>query len=186
VLKDKQLLLAMLFLFLLWFSPSFGVPVSFKMRDELHFSKLYMGFLGTLGSAFSILGAIWYWKASRRIDLKKWLFISTAVSAVSTFAYLYLTKTSIVAYTILFGIASMATQLIIMDFSARICPPGKEATTFALIMSVLNLGTFLSGIVGGKLYDLVGYNWLVVISGMTTLLCLTLIPHLKIAHQESA
>ena len=184
VLKDKQLLLAMLFLFLLWFSPSFGVPVSFKMRDELHFSKLYMGFLGTLGSAFSILGAVWYWRVSKQINLKKWLTISTVVSAVSTFAYLYLTKTSVVAYTILFGIASMATQLIVMDFCARICPPGKEATTFALIMSILNLGTFLSGIVGGKLYDLVGYNWLVVISGVTTLLCLPLIPYLKVAHEE--
>ncbi len=185
VLKDRQLLLAMLFLFLLWFSPSFGVPVSFKMRDELHFTKLYMGFLGTLGSAFSILGAVWYWRVSKRIDLKKWLFISTVVSAVSTFAYLYLTKTSILAYTVLFGIASMATQLIVMDFCARICPKGKEATTFALIMSVLNLGTFLSGIVGGKLYDLVGYNWLVIISGIATLLCLLLIPYLKIAHENS-
>jgi len=182
VLKNRQLLLSMLFLFLLWFSPSFGVPVSFKMRDELHFSKLYMGFLGTLGSAFSILGAVWYWKVSKKINLKKWLTISTVVSAISTFAYLYLTKTSIVVYTVLFGIASMATQLIIMDFCARICPQGKEATTFALIMSVLNFGTFMSGIAGGKLYDLVGYAWLVVISGVTTLLCLLLIPYLKIEH----
>ncbi|MBI3318165.1 MAG: MFS transporter [Candidatus Omnitrophica bacterium] len=180
VLKNRRLLLAMLFLFLLWFSPSFGVPVSFKMRDELHFSKLAMGFLGTLGSAFSILGAVWYWRVSSRIDLKKWLVISTLLSALSTFAYLYLTPTSVVVYAVGFGIASMATQLILMDFCARICPEGKEATTFALIMSVLNFGTFLSGIVGGKLHDLVGYHWLVVISGATTLLCLPLIPHLKV------
>ncbi|MBI3332498.1 MAG: MFS transporter [Candidatus Omnitrophica bacterium] len=184
VLKNRQLLLSMLFLFLLWFSPSFGVPISFKMRDELHFSKLYMGFLGTLGSAFSILGAVWYWRVSRRIDLKKWLTLSTVVSALSTFAYLYLTKTSILLYTLLFGIANMATQLIIMDFCARICPKGKEATTFALIMSVLNFGTFMSGIAGGKLYDWVGYHWLVIISGVTTLLCLLLIPHLELASKS--
>ena len=180
VIKNKQLLFSMAFLFLLWFSPSFGVPLSFKMRDELHFSKIAMGFLGTLGSAFSILGAVWYWKVSTRIDLKKWLYWSTAVSAVSTFAYLYVTRTSILVYTVLFGAANMAIQLIVMDFSARICPKGKEATTFALLTSVLNFGMFMSGVVGGKLYDLVGYNWLVIISGVTTLLCLPMIPYLQI------
>lgn len=184
VLKNRQLLLSMLFLFLLWFSPSFGVPVSFKLRDELGFSKLSMGFLAALGSACSILGAAWYWKVSRTLDLKKWLIIGTVVSGVSTFAYLYLTKVSVVVYTVLFGIASMAIQLIVMDFSARISPRGKEATTFALIMSVLNAGTFFSGIAGARLYDLVGYHWLVVISGTATLLCLLLIPHLKIGFDK--
>jgi predicted MFS family arabinose efflux permease len=78
----------------------------------------------------------------------------------------------------------MAVQLIVVDFSARICPKGKEATTFALIMSVLNFGTFLSGITGGKLYALVGYNWLVVISGVATLACLALVPFLNVQPQE--
>ncbi len=180
VLKNKQLLLAMLFLFLFWFSPSFGVPVSFKMRDDLHFSRFTMGLLSTLGSACSILGAVWYWKTSRTLDLKKWLVISVLISGLSTFAYLYLTRVSIVIYTVLFGIFSMAIQLIVMDFSARICPKGKEATTFALITSILNLGMFLSQIIGGKLHALVGYQGLVIISGMTTFLCLPLIPHIKI------
>lgn len=184
VLKNKQLLFSMLFLFLLWFSPSFGVPLSFKLRDELHFSRLAMGFLETLGSACSIAGAIWYWRVSRTIDMKKWLIIATLISGLSTFAYLFLTKASVYVYTVLFGIFSMAVQLIVVDFSARICPRGKEATTFALIMSVLNCGSFFSRIVGGKLYTQVGYNWLVVISGAATLACLVLIPYLKLPSEE--
>jgi predicted MFS family arabinose efflux permease len=170
----------MLFLFLFWFSPAFGVPVSFKMRDEFHFSRFTMGLLSTVGSACSILGAVWYWKVNRTINIKKWLIISVLVSGFSTFAYLYLTPTSIWVYTVLFGIFSMAIQLIVMDFSARICPKGKEATTFALITSILNLGTFLSGVAGGKLYTLVGYHWLVLISGAATFLCLPLIPYLRV------
>ena len=185
VLKNKRLLLSMLFLFLFWFSPAFGVPVSFKMRDEFHFSRLTMGLLSTVGSACSILGAVWYWKVNRAIDLKKWLIISVLVSGFSTFAYLYLTPASIWVYTVLFGIFSMAIQLIVMDFSARICPKGKEATTFALITSILNLGTFLSGIAGGKLYDMVGYHWLVLISGAATFLCLPLIPYLRVAQADA-
>ncbi len=179
VLKNKHLLLSMLFLFLFWFSPAFGVPVSYKMRDVFHFSRFNMGLLSTVGSAFSILGAVWYWKTNRTIDIKRWLVISVLVSGVTTFAYLYLTPVSVVVYTILFGIFGMTIQLIVMDFSARICPKGKEATAFALIMSVLNFGMFLSNVAGGKLYDLVGYNWLVIISGVTTFLCLPLIPYLK-------
>ncbi len=185
VLKNKRLLLSMLFLFLFWFSPAFGVPVSYKMRDELHFSRFTMGLLSTVGSACSILGAVWYWKVNRTINLKKWLIISVLVSGFSTFAYLYVSRVSIWVYAVLFGVFSMAIQLIVMDFSARICPKGKEATVFALITSILNLGTFLSGIAGGKLYTLVGYNWLVVISGVTTFLCLPLIPYLKVERTDA-
>lgn len=180
VLKNRHLLLSMLFLFLFWFSPAFGVPVSFKMRDDFHFSRVTMGALSTLGSAFSILGAVWYWKANRTLDIRKWLTLSVVVSGLTTFAYLYLTPLSVVLYTILFGIFSMAIQLIVMDFSARICPRGKEATTFALLTSVLNFGMFLSNVAGGKLYDWVGYQGLVIISGITTFLCLPLIPYLKV------
>ena len=180
ILRNKRLLLSMLFLFLFWFSPAFGVPVSFKMRDDFHFSRLTMGSLNTLGSAFSVLGAVWYWKVNRTIDIKKWLILSVVISGLSTFAYLYLTPVSVVVYTILFGIFSMAIQLIVMDFSARICPKGKEATTFALIMSVLNLGMFLSNVVGARLHDWVGYQGLVIISGAATFLCLPLIPYLRV------
>lgn len=180
VLKNKRLLWSMLFLFLFWFSPSFGVPVLVKMRDNLHFSKLAMGLVSALGSACSILGAVWYWKTSRTLDIKKWLVISVLISGISTFAYLYLTAVSVIVYAILFGIFSMAIQLIVMDFSARICPKGQEATTFALITSVLNFGTFLSGLAGGKLYEWMGYQGLVMISGVTTFLCLPLIPYLRV------
>ncbi|MDO8730691.1 MAG: MFS transporter [Candidatus Omnitrophota bacterium] len=185
VLKNKRLLLSMLFLFLFWFSPAFGAPVLFKMRDEFHFSRFTMGLLSTVGSACSILGAVWYWRVNRTLNIKKWLIISVLVSGFSTFAYLYLTPTSIWVYTVLFGIFSMAIQLIVMDFSARICPKGKEATTFALITSILNLGTFLSGMAGGKLYELVGYNWLVIISGAATFLCLPLIPTLRVEQADA-
>ena len=185
ILKNRRLLLPLLFLFLFWFSPAFGVPVSFKMRDDFHFSRFNMGLLSTLGSAFSILGAVWYWKVNRTIDIKKWLLISVWVSGVTTFAYLYLTPVSIVVYTILFGIFSMAVQLIVMDFSARICPKGKEAAAFALITSILNLGMFLSNVVGGKLYDRVGYNWLVILSGASTFLCLLFIPYLKVEPSDA-
>ncbi len=186
IFTNRPLLLAMLFLFLFWFSPSLSVPVQFKIRDELHFSRFAMGTLSTVGAVFSVLGSVWYWKKSQALNIRKWLMISVLVSGISTFAYLYLTPVSIVAYTIIFGIFSMAIQLIVMDFAARICPKGSEATAFALITSVLNFGMFLSNLAGGKLYESIGYTGLVVISGVTTLLCLPLIPLLLVKTEPAA
>jgi predicted MFS family arabinose efflux permease len=67
-----------------------------------------------------------------------------------------------------------------MNYMAKTCPKGTEATTFALLCSVVNFGGFLSGIVGGKLYNMMGYNGLVIISGVTTLITLMFIPFLKV------
>ena len=55
-----------------------------------------------------------------------------------------------------------------------------EATTFALLCSIVNFGTFCSNLVGGTLFNALGYNGLVLISGLTTLACLGFIPYLQL------
>jgi MFS family permease len=185
VLKNGSLWFSALFLFCLWFSPAIGTPILSKMRDELHMSKIWIGWLSTIGSAASIFGAVTYWKVNQKINLKRWLYITTVVSAVSTFAYLYLTPHTALIYSIVFGISGMFMQLLILDFVARICPKGTEATTFALLCSVLNLGSLASNLAGGWLFDKVGYNGLVSISGLFTLFCLLFIPYLKIERKEN-
>jgi hypothetical protein len=67
--------------------------------------------------------------------------------------------------------------------SARLCPPGIEATLFALLMSIFNLAGFLSHELGGLLTSLLGVTennfdrlWLLVIlTNVSTLLPLPLI-----------
>ena len=73
-----------------------------KMRGTLHFSKIWIGWLDTIGSAFGIVGALLYFKYNKGLDVKKWLYYSVILNAISTFAYLYLTPHTIVAYTIVF------------------------------------------------------------------------------------
>lgn len=180
LLKNKQFLLSTAFLFFMWFSPSVGTPIMAKMRDELHLSKMYIGWLSTIGSIAGCLGAVLYYFISRKIDLTRWLFWGTILNAISTIAYVYLTTTTVLVYAVLFGITGMFIQLLLMDFMARSCPKGTEATTFALLCSVVNFGGFLSGLTGSRLYDMLGYNGLVIISGVTTLACLAFIPFLKL------
>ncbi len=179
-LLRKDFLLSALFMFCLWFSPSVGTPILDKMRTELHLSKIWIGWLSTIGAICSLLGSVLYFKFSKGINIRKWLIYSVLLSAISTFAYLYLTHVTVVVYAVLFGISGAFIQLIMMDFCARTCPEGTEATTFALLCSILNFGSFCSNLAGGMLFKSLGYDGLIIISGLFTLLCLGVIPFLKI------
>jgi len=186
-LKSKQLWISVAFLFCLWFSPSFGLALMFKMRDILNFNKIFIGLLGTTGSAFGILGAIIYWKICKKINLKKLLYLTTFLAGITTFCYLYYPNWQIaVLYAVIFGIFGMISHLVILDYAAQITPKEAEAFTFAGICSVLNFGSMGSTVVGGFLYSRIGLNWLIIISGIFTLLCLAFIPYLKIGDKSHA
>lgn len=180
LLQNKQFVLSVCFLFCLWFSPAIGTPIMNKMREQFHMSKIWIGWLSTIGSIFSVIGSALYFKLSKGLNMRKWLTIGIWGSAISTLAYLYLTPASILLYSIVFGLSGAFIQLIMLDYMARICPEGSEATTFALLCSVVNFGGFCSNMAGAKLFDSIGYNGLVWISGLTTLLCLFFIPKLKL------
>ena len=185
-LKNKSFVLSTLFLFFLWFSPSIGTPIMVKMRDELHFSKIWIGWLDTIGAICGVIGALLYYRVSQGINIRKWLILSIILGVVSTLAYLHITPALILIYTVVFGLTGMFTHLAVMDYMAKCCPKGTEATTFALLCSVVNFSGFLSNIIGGKLYNFFGYNGLVWISGLTTLLCLGFIPWLNLNGKDKA
>ena len=179
-LKNKQLILSAIFLFLFWFSPSFGTPLMDKMRGTLHFSKIWIGWLDTIGSIFGIVGALLYFKYNKGLDVKKWLYYSVILNAISTFAYLWLTPHTIVAYNIVFSVTGQFTHLLMLSMMAYLCPIGTEATTFALLTGIVNFGSFCSNLAGAKLFGLFGYSGLVIVSGVTTFLCLPFIPFLQV------
>jgi MFS family permease len=178
-LKSKQMLMVSLFLFFLWFSPSFGTPLMEKMRVDLHMSKTAIGWIGTLNAIGAVLGALLYLKINRKINMKRWLYYGTIISAISTFAYLYLTIPSLWIYTIVFGLTGQFINLLMLNLMALTCPKGTEATTYALLCSLVNTSAFFSSTVGGLCYDHFGYNGLIIISGITTLCCLGFIPFLN-------
>jgi len=179
-LNNKQLILSAIFLWLFWFSPSIGTPLMDKMRNDLHFSKMWIGWLDTIGSVFGIIGALIYFKWGKGIDVKKWLYYSVILNAVSSFAYLWLTPHSIFIYNIVFSVSGQFTHLLMLGMMAYMCPEGTEATTFALLTALVNFASFASNLAGAKLFMLFGYNGLVIASGLTTFLCLPFIPFLQV------
>jgi predicted MFS family arabinose efflux permease len=79
----------------------------------------------------------------------------------------------------------MLTQLAFLDLAAKACPRRVEATFFALLMAVYNAGNQGSQVVGGYLYDRLGYTALVLISTAFTAVRWFLVPLVKIDRIET-
>jgi MFS family permease len=175
---DKKLLLVCLFIFLYKYSPSFGTPLLFIQRDSFKWSKIWIGVFGSIGTVFEITGALLYYKFSQRINIKKWLFWSVFLGAATTLSYLYYTPVTAVAYNVIYGFIGMFIFIMVMDFMARSTISGLEATSFALLCSVSNLALVTSNLSGAWLLPTMGLKWLIVISALTSFLCLPLIKRL--------
>lgn len=173
--SDKRLLIVGLFIFLYKFSPSFGTPLFFIQRDEFKWGKVWIGELSTISTSFSIIGSLIYYKFSKKISIKKWLFISVFLGAVTTVSYLYYTPVTAVVYDTLYSFIGMFIFLMVMDFMARNTTKGMEATSFALLTSVSNLALVASNLSGAFLLPLLGLKWLIILSALTSFLCLLLI-----------
>jgi MFS family permease len=172
---NKRLLIVCLFIFLYKYSPSFGVPLSFMQRDAFKWSKVWIGWLGTISTVFSIIGSLLYYRFSQRINIRKWLYFSVFLGAVTTLSYLYYTPVSAIIYDIVYSLMGMFIFLMVMDFMARNTLKGMEATSFALLTSFSNLALVSSNLSGSFLLPIVGLKWLIVLSAFTSFLCLPLI-----------
>lgn len=175
VLKDKNLLLVCLFLFLYEFSPSIGTPLSFIDRDVFGWSRTFIGVLSSISAEASIIGACLYYKFSKKIDLKKWLPRTVFIGFLTTLCYLWYTPITAIVYGILFVILGSFIRLMMLDFMAQRTKDGYEAISFALLCSVINLANTCNGFVGGWLFPIVGLQYLIIISAVGSFLCLPIL-----------
>jgi MFS family permease len=174
------------FIFFFWFSPSFGPAFLYYETDTLKFSQQFIGRLAALAAVSGVVGAAAYAPLSRRMPLTRIINLSIGFGVVTTLAYLlYRDATSALIITVAFGAISMITQLAFLDLAAKACPRHVEATFFALLTSVYNLGMQLSENVGARLYDVLGYAPLVYISAAMTALAWLLVPLVKIDRIEA-
>ncbi len=177
---NRQLLIIGLFIFLYKYSPSFGTPLFFIQRDTFQWGKIWIGALATISTTFGILGSLIYYKMSTKINIKKWLFVSVFLGAVTTLSYLYYTPASAVIYDVLYSLIGMFIFLMVMDFMARSTVRGLEATSFALLCSISNLALVASNLSGAFLLPVIGLKWLIVFSSLTSFLCLPLIKKIQV------
>lgn len=173
--SNKALLLTALFIFLYRYSPSFGTPLLFIQRDIFKWNKTWIGSLSTVSTIFAIIGAFIYYKSSQKINIKKWLYISVFLGALTSLSYLYYNPLTAIVYDISYSLIGMFIFIMVLDFMARNTVSGLEATSFALLTSVSNLALIVSNISGAFLLGRIGLRWLIIISAVTSFLCLPLI-----------
>src|SRR5947207_2420926 len=82
------------------------------------------------------------------------------VGVVATIAYLgYRDAMSGVLISLAVGVVYAIGSLIQLDLAARVCRPETAGTTFALLMSLTNLGTALWQGIGGSAYEAMAARW---------------------------
>jgi len=152
--RSRRLWVVGLYLFFYYFSPGFATPLYYHMTDTLHFSQGYIGLLGSIGSAGSIVGALlhrWYLAG---MTSKRLLQLSILVGTVTTASFLLLAD-EVTAAVLNFanGIAAMIALVATLTLAADYCPKRSEGFAFAVLMSVTNLATAASDNVGSFLYE---------------------------------
>ncbi|GEM_PF-4451897 len=178
---NRQLLWVTLFTMLSLFSPSYGTPFFFRMRDALHFSPQFLGLLGSLGSVGEIVGCLVFAKFLSNVPIKRLLYISVFIWAINTAAVLAIVNgTTAIAVNVVGAVMGYISFVPTFSIAAKICQNTKyEATMFAILMSFHNIAVQGSNLLGSWLYQYTGFFWLVVISTVTTFMVLPVINKLE-------
>ena len=180
-LSDSRFRIGLLFIICLNFCPSFGTALMIKLREGMGIDKMFLGYLGAMGTVLGIVGYIIYYKWAYKFPMKKLLYFMVAFSAATNLFYLYIpNQWFLVLYNLIFGAFGGITFMTLLAFFVKIIPAGNEGLFYALITSTHNFSARGGNWVGGVVYDSLGYNWNVVLSSALTLLCILFIPMLKI------
>ncbi len=193
-----------LFIFIWQATPSSDSAFFFFSTNDLGFQPEFLGRVRLVTSLAALIGIWLFQRFFKTVSFRMifgWTTVLSAVLGMTTLLLVTHANRTIgiddrwfslgdsLILTVLGEIAFMP----VLVLAARICPPGVEATLFALLMSVLNLAGLLSHEGGALLTHLLGITetnfdnlWLlVVITNTSTLLALPflwLLPDKHIDH----
>ena len=191
---QKVIWMPALFIFLWQATPTADSAFFFFTTNELGFQPEFLGRVRLVTSVAALIG-IWIFQCFLKAVPFRVIFAwSTLLSMLLGFTMLLLVTHTNRAIGIDDQWFSLGDSLIltvmgeisfmpVLVLSARICPPGVEATLFALLMSVLNLAGLLSHELGAVLTHWLGVTetnfdnlWLLVtLTNLSTLLPLPLL-----------
>lgn len=193
-LRQKSILLPTLFVFCWQATPSADSAFFYFTTNELGFEPEFLGRIRLVTSFAALVGIAIYQRFLKAVPFRQILGWSITISAVLGMTSLLLVTHANRAIGINDRWFSLGDSLVltvmgqiafmpILVLSARLCPPGIEATLFALLMSVFNLSGLFSNELGAILTHWLGISetefsnlWiLVVIANLSTLLPLALL-----------
>jgi predicted MFS family arabinose efflux permease len=131
--------------------------------------------MDAIAAGVSILGAWLYYKFGSQLNLRRGLIWSICIGSGTALAYLYFTPTTDIIYRVAFSVVGMFFHLMIMTVMAQTCIKGLESTSFATLCAVSNIAGTASTLTGAYFLPIVGLQYLIVMSAVTSLVCLPLL-----------
>jgi folate/biopterin transporter len=191
---QKVIWMPALFMFLWQATPTADSAFFFFTTNDLGFQPEFLGRVRLVTSLAALIGIWVFQRFLKAVPFRRIFAWSTILSTAFGFTMLLLVTHTNRAIGIDDHWFSLGDSLIltvmgeisfmpVLVLSARICPPGVEATLFALLMSVLNLAGLLSHEFGAVLTHWFGVTetnfdnlWLLVtVTNFSTLLPLPLL-----------
>jgi folate/biopterin transporter len=196
--RQKTIWLPLLFLFLWQCTPTGDSSFFYFATNELGFSPEFLGRVRLVSSLAALIGVWVFQRYLKAVPFRKIFGWSTVISSL-----LGLTTLLLVTHTnralgiddqwfslgdsLVLTVMGQITFMPVLVLAARLCPPGIEATLFALLMSVFNLAGLVSQEGGALLTHQLGITdrnfdnlWLLVtitsLGGMVPLLFLRWLP----------
>jgi folate/biopterin transporter len=202
---QKAIWLPTAFLFIWLGTPTADSAFFFFTTNELHFEPEFLGRVRLVTSIASLVGIWIFQRFLKTVPFRVIFGWSTVLSAVLGMTMLLLVTHANRALgiddrwfslgdSLILTVMGQIAYMPVLVLAARLCPPGVEATFFALLMSVSNLAGLVSYELGAIVMHWLGITeknfeslWLlVVIANISTLLPLPFLNWLPAADSQSA
>lgn len=193
-ITQKQIWLPTAFLFLWQSTPTSDAAFFFFTTNELGFTPEFLGRVRLVTSVAALAGVWIFQRFLRAVPVRQIFFWTTILSTVLGMTTLLLvthTNRSLgiddrwfsLGDSLVLTVMGQVAYMPVLVLAARLCPPGVEATFFALLMSITNLAGLLSHETGALMMYWLGITqtnfqslwFLVVITNLSTLLPLPLV-----------
>ena len=188
-ITQKSIWLPVAFVFLWQSTPSSDAAFFFFITNDLGFEPEFLGRVRLVTSVAGLLGVWVFQRFLKAIPVRTIFFWSTVLSAVFGMTTLLLVthinrtlgiddQWFSLGDSLILTVMGQIAYMPVLVLAARLCPPGIEATLFALLMSISNLAGLLSHEFGALLMYWLGITesnfqslWLLVmITNLSTLL----------------
>lgn len=161
-LRQPSILLPVLFVFVWQATPSADAALFYFVTNDLGFGPEFLGQVRLVTSIASLLGVGIFQVYLRRLPLRPlfgWMTVISAALGLTSLILVYHLNRDwgiddhwfSLGDSLVLTVAGQIAFMPVLVLAARLCPPGIEATLFALLMSAFNLAGFLSQELGSLL-----------------------------------
>ncbi|AFZ26641.1 folate/biopterin transporter [Cylindrospermum stagnale PCC 7417] len=188
-IAQKAIWLPTAFIFIWHATPSADSAFFFFTTNELHFAPEFLGRVRLVTSFASLIGVWLFQRFLKTVPFRVifgWSIVLSTALRMTTLLLVTHTNRLLgiddhwfsLGDSLILTVMGQIAFMPVMVLAARLCPSGVEATFFALLMSVLNLGGVVSQAFGALIMHWLGITatnfellWLLVlIANLTTLL----------------